>query len=258
MVVQPEVENLLLVIIAIAGFAAGFINALAGGGSFLTLPALIAAGIPPVDSNASSTVGLFPAQVAMAFASRKSLAEVSRDERINVKVLGLISLGGGLVGGLLLLVTSQAAFSKIVPWLLLFATASFAAGMVPGIARGRAWLGRRGVYFVQWLVSIYGGYFGGGIGILMLATLGLYGLTDIFLMNGLKILLAMLMNAAAVVTFAVTGLVHWPETIVVALASSLGGLLGVRVSRRIRPTYVRMFVIFIGLALSIYFYVKPA
>jgi uncharacterized membrane protein YfcA len=155
-------------------------------------------------------------------------------------------------------VTSQDAFSRLVPWLLLFATASFAAGLITGLTRGKTWLDRKGVYVAQWLVSIYGGYFGGGIGILMLATLALYELTDIILMNCLKVLLAMLMNAAAVVTFACTGLVHWRETLVLALMSSLGGILGVRLSRRIRPTHIRLFVIFIGMILSIYFYVKPA
>lgn len=244
-------------IVALAGLSAGFINALAGGGSFLTLPALIAAGVPPVAANASSTVGLFPAQVATAFTARRSLSEISRDKNISLLGLSVISLVGGLVGGLLLLVTSEQLFSRIVPWLILFATASFAAGLMPGATRGRAWLDRRGVYLVQGLVSIYGGYFGGGIGILMLATLALYGMTDILAMNGLKILLAMLMNAAAVATFAMTDLVHWPQTIVLAVTATLGGVFGVSLSRRIRPTYIRLFVIFIGLVLTIFFFVKP-
>jgi uncharacterized protein len=255
---RSKVRTLFLALVALAGFAAGFVNALAGGGSFLTLPALISAGIPPVAANASSTVALFPAQIAMAFTSRKALADVAHDGRINVKVLSLISLVGGFVGGLLLLFTSQQTFSRLVPWLILFATVSFAAGMVPGLTHGKTILGRRSVYLVQWLVSIYGGYFGGGIGILMLATLALYGLTDIILMNGLKILLAALMNAAAVVTFIVTGLVHWPEALLVAVTSSLGGVFGVRLSQRIRPTHVRLFVIFIGIVLTVYFLVKPA
>jgi uncharacterized protein len=245
-------------LVALAGFCAGFINALAGGGSFLTLPALIAAGIPPVDANASSTVALFPAQVATTFTERRTLAEVAQDRRINVIALSVISLIGGLVGGLLLLVTSQAVFSRIVPWLLLFATAAFAAGLMPGATRGKPWLDRRAVFVVQAIVSIYGGYFGGGIGILMLATLTLYGLTDIYLMNGLKILLATLMNAAAVVTFIISGLVHWPQTIIVAVAASLGGILAVRLSRTIKPTRIRLFVILIGIVLTIYFFVKPA
>ncbi len=255
---REKEPTLYLILVASAGFAAGFVNALAGGGSFLTLPALIAAGIAPVEANASSTVALFPSQIAMALASRQTLIEAAQDKRINVRLLSIISLVGGFFGGLLLLVTSQAAFSRIVPWLLLFATISFAVGMMPGFGRGQALLNRQGVYVAQALVSIYGGYFGGGIGILMLATLALYGLTDIFLMNGLKILLATLMNAAAVVTFAVTGLVHWPETLLVAVTSSLGGVLGVRLSRRIRPTHVRLFVIFIGIVLTIYFFIKPA
>lgn len=245
-------------LVALAGFCAGFINALAGGGSFLTLPALIAAGIPPVDANASSTVGLFPAQIVTAYTARESLTEVSRDRRINVLALSLISLVGGFIGGLLLLVTSQQTFGLIVPWLLLFATVAFAVGLMPGAMRGNPWLDRRAVFAVQGLVSIYGGYFGGGIGILMLATLTLYGLTDIYLMNGLKILLAALMNAAAVATFVLTGLVHWPQTLVMTIAACAGGVLALRLTRHIRPTHIRLFVILIGVILTVYFFVKPA
>jgi uncharacterized membrane protein YfcA len=248
----------MLAVVVFAAFAAGFVNALAGGGSFLTFPALIAAGLPPVDSNATSTVGLFPGQIATAFASRRSLVDASHDKRINVTALALISLIGGLVGGLLLLVTPQQIFSRIVPWLILFATIVFASGNLPGFSVTKVHLGQTGVLVAQALVSIYGGYFGGGIGILMLATLSFYGLRDIRVMNSLKILLAMLMNAGAVLTFSFTGLVHWWEALLVAVAALCGGFLGVHVSTRLKPTYFRAFVIATGIVLSIYFFIKPA
>src|SRR6202045_693584 len=194
-------QTMIFVLVTFAAFAAGFINAIAGGGSFLTFPALIAAGLAPIDANASSTVALFPGQIATGYAARDGLAAASADSRVNVPVLAAISLVGGLAGGVLLLVTPQSIFSRIVPWLILFATAIFAGGNYwrPGTTKFR--LNRQGIFAAQGLVAIYGGYFGGGIGILMLAALTLFGLRDIWLMNSLKILLSALMNASASVTF---------------------------------------------------------
>ena len=117
-----------IALVALASFAAGFINALAGGGSFLTLPALIAAGVPPIAANASSTVALFPGQITTGFAARDGIRAAAKDHRINVPALAAISLGGGLVGGLLLLVTPAELFARIIPWLILFATLVFAGG----------------------------------------------------------------------------------------------------------------------------------
>ena len=126
-------ETMIFGLVALAAFSAGFVNAVAGGGSFLTFPALIAAGLPPIDANASSTVPLFPGQIATGYFARDGLAAASADSRINVPVLATISLAGGLIGGLLLLVTPQTVFSRIVPWLILFATTIFAAGsFLPG------------------------------------------------------------------------------------------------------------------------------
>jgi hypothetical protein len=249
---------MIVALVALAAFAAGFINAVAGGGSFLTFPALIAAGLPPIDANASSTVALFPGQIATGYAARDGVKAALNDSRINVPVLALISLIGGLIGGLLLLVTPQSLFRSIVPWLILFATAIFASGNLlrPGV--GRFKLDRAGIFAVQGVVAIYGGYFGGGIGILMLAALTLYGLRDIWLMNSLKILLAVLMNAAAVVTFIIAGLVHWQMTILVGAFAIAGGYAGIYAARRLPAAWVKGFVVTVGIILSIYFFVKPA
>jgi uncharacterized membrane protein YfcA len=250
--------SIAIALVALASFTAGFINALAGGGSFLTLPALIAAGVPPIAANASSTVALFPGQVTTGVSARDGIRAAAKDHRINVPALSAISLVGGLIGGLLLLVTPASLFARIIPWLILFATLVFAFGnaLHPESARFR--LNRTGVLITQGLIAVYGGYFGGGIGILMLAGLTLYGLRDIWLMNSLKILLAVLMNAAAVVTFIIAGLVHWKLTILAAVAAIIGGYVGIHAARRLPQGVVKGFVIAIGLVLTVYFFVKSA
>jgi uncharacterized membrane protein YfcA len=249
---------MILLLVGAAAFLAGFINALAGGGSFLTFPALIAAGLPPIAANASSTVALFPGQIATAYSARDGLRKASHDDRINVPVLGIISLIGGLFGGLLLLITPPSVFSAIIPWLILFATLVFTGGSLLREDRLPFKLGGNGIFAAQAVVAVYGGYFGGGIGILMLATLTIYGLRDIWLMTSLKILFASLMNVAAVITFIIAGLVHWQVAIIMAIAALAGGYIGLHASRHLPPSVIRTFVILIGLALSVYFFVKPA
>jgi uncharacterized membrane protein YfcA len=246
------------VIVALAAFVAGFINAVAGGGSFLTFPALIAAGLPAIDANASSTVALFPGQIATGYAARDGLSAAAADSRVNVPVLAAISLVGGFIGGVLLLVTPQSFFSRIVPWLILFATAIFAGGNFVHTGKKIFRLNQTGIFAVQGLVAVYGGYFGGGAGIIMLAALTLFGLRDMWLMNSLKILLAVLMNAAAVVTFIAAGIVHWHWTIVVAVGAIAGGYTGLAAARRVPARIVKGFVVAVGLVLTIYFFVKPA
>ena len=247
---------LLLILVALAGFCAGFMNVLAGGGSFLTLPALIAAGLSVLGANASSTVALFPAQAVTSFMARGDLTALGRGDTavVGVPALAGIALVGGFAGALLLLMTPPGIFTHIVSWLILFATGVFARGArIPEGATGLR-LGRRGIYAVQAVVSIYGGYFGGGIGILMLAALTLFGLRDLKAMNGLKIVLAMLMNVAAVLTFLVAGLVQWTPTIVLGTAAVAGGLTGMATARRVSPRFIRAFVIAVGAVLTVFFF----
>ena len=245
-----------LLLVALAGFGAGFINALAGGGSFLTFPSLIAAGLPAIDANATSTIALFPAQVATTFAYRGTLMQSLEDPRIDGRKLATISLIGGFFGAILLLSTSEQVFERLVPFLLLGATLVFAAGMVMPKQAEKQLLSATGVLVAQCFVAIYGGYFGGGIGILMLAALTLYGLKDILLMNSLKMLLATLMNATATGVFLFSGRIHWFEAVVLSAGSIAGGFAGAHVGARIPPLFVRLFVIFIGLVLSLHFYLK--
>lgn len=249
---------MIFVLIAAAGFAAGFINVLAGGGSFLTLPAMIAGGLTALTANASSTIALFPAQVAAAWMSRDDMAMPEDAAGVSVRALAAISTVGGLFGALLLLVTPESVFSRIVPWLILFATLLFAQGSFGSgmVARRRFRLSRNGVYVVQGLVSIYGGYFGGGIGIMMLAALILFGLTDLRVMNSIKILLAMLMNVAAVATFIVAGLVRWQQTFVLMAGALAGSVVGIAAARRVPALWVRVFVIVVGLVLTVAFFLR--
>jgi uncharacterized membrane protein YfcA len=247
-----------LVLVLLAGFGAGFINALAGGGSFLTFPALIATGLPAIDANATSTIALFPAQVATTYAYRGTLGQSLADPRINGKILAIISLVGGLAGALLLLATPESFFERSIPYLLGGATLVFAFGMVMPERAEKQLVGPVGILVSQVFVAIYGGYFGGGIGILMLAALTLYGLKDIVLMNSLKMLLASLMNATATAAFVFSGKVHWTEAVILSAGSIAGGFAGAHAGSRIPPLYVRLFVIFIGVVLSIHFYLKTA
>ncbi|WP_317852926.1 sulfite exporter TauE/SafE family protein [Azospirillum agricola] len=240
-------------LLMMAGFASGALNAVAGGGAFITFPALLFAGVPPVSANASSTVALFPGQAASSWAYRRDIGAVSE---VNLPQFAALSLIGGLIGALLLLVTPNALFADFVPWLLLFATSVFAVGhYAPGVV-ARLRLGGRGVLAVQFLISIYGGYFGGGIGFLMLAALTLFGLRDIHAMNGLRILLAMLMNGAAVAAFAVSGAVSWPETLAMAVAAVAGGYVGALGAKRVDPKRLKTGVVAIGAALTAYFFAK--
>ena len=245
-------------LIAAAGFAAGFINVLAGGGSFLTLPAMMAGGLTALGANASSTVALFPAQALTTLLARKDMVMPHDPRGVSVRVLAAISTVGGLFGALLLLVTPASVFSRIVPWLILFATAVFAQGSfgAGALASGRIRLNRAGVYAAQSLVAIYGGYFGGGIGIMMLAALILFGLTDMRVMNSIKILLSMLMNVAAVVTFVVAGLVTWPQTLVLMAGAVAGGVAGIAAAKRVPALWVRIFVIVVGLVLTVVFFLR--
>lgn len=247
---------MILGVVALAGFAAGFINVLAGGGSFLTLPALIAAGLTALGANASSTVALFPSQAVTAVLARKDMVFPKEMAGVSVQMLAVISLIGGLFGGLLLLVTPSGVFTEIVPWLILFATGVFARGSA--IAQGAMAfrLDRRGIYAVQAVVAVYGGYFGGGIGILMLAALTIFGLRDMRVMNSIKIMLATLMNVAAVLTFVIAGLVQWNATIVLGIAALAGSLIGLVAARRVPSSYVRAFVIVVGLGLAAVFFLK--
>jgi len=240
--------------LALAAVAAGAVNAIAGGGTLLTFSALLTA-IPSVRANATSTVALVPASLAGAWGFRKELHTVRRW----VPLLIVPSFAGGLVGSLLVVLLPAGYFDALVPWLILTAALLFLF---------QPWLTRRtrpaapkagtvaAVVVFQFFVAVYGGYFGAGIGILMLSALGLMGLTDIHAMNGLKNFLAFCINGVSVVIFVVEKKVEWSVVPVMMAASILGGYLGARVARRVEPRLVRWFIIAVGLGLAGYYFYK--
>jgi uncharacterized membrane protein YfcA len=235
-------------------FAAGVVNSVAGGGTFLTFPALTFAGVPLIAANATSTAAVCPGALASAVAYRQDIKGLGRQTIISL--VG-ISLVGGLIGALLLLHTPQSAFASLIPWLLLSATLLFAVGRPLAVAlRRRFEIGPATLLVGQFCISIYGGYFGAGIGILMLGMMTIAGFTDVNEMNGIKALLSGCLNAVAVVTFIAAHEIYWPQAILMAVTAILGGYAGGYVARRVSATYVRASVIVLGAAMSLYFFLR--
>ncbi|TCS39210.1 hypothetical protein EDC30_101162 [Paucimonas lemoignei] len=242
-------------LVGTAAFFAGAMNSVAGGGTFFSFPALLAAGVPPVVANASNSVALWPASLSGAWAYRE---ELSRYKRYLVP-LGFVSLLGGVAGGLLLLSIKDATFSRLIPWLLLFATLLFTfSGRISGWLRG-AQAGEprnsSGALAGHAVVSVYGGFFGAGMGILMLASLAIAGHKDVHEINAIKNLLSAVIYSVSVCTFVIAGAISWPYTLLMAATAILGGYLGARFARKIPAQWLRSFIIVVGFVLSgIYFY----
>jgi uncharacterized membrane protein YfcA len=237
-----------------AGMVAGAMNALAGGGSFVSLPALIAAGVPPVQANTSSTVALFPGGLASAWAYRDGLGPVGT---VSLRALLAATLCGGLVGALLLLRTSSAAFTVVLPWLLLVASIALAFGRRIGEALRARWhIHAHAVLAVQFALGIYGGYFGGAVGIMMIAMWGLLDNRDLKLLNAPRTLLVSAANAVAVFAFIAAGAVRWPETLAMLAGAMLGGYGGAHVGRRAPPGVVRAITLCATTAITAAFFVK--
>lgn len=240
------------VLLIAAAFAAGALNSVAGGGSFLTFPSLVFAGIPAVVANASNTVAIFPASIASAIAYKEDI------ERLNEKQLKwwlFVSLVGGAAGAGLLLSTSDKTFRLIAPWLLLFASLLFAFGNQVSLAlRGRLHSSQPLILLLLFPIAVYGGYFGGGIGIMFLAALRLYGFTDIHGMNGIKTILAGALNAIAALIFISAHQVWWRPTLIMMVAAIAGGYVGPLVARKISPGLIRALVIAVGLVMTAYFF----
>ncbi len=232
-------------ILAASAFAAGLVNAVAGGGTLITFPALIATGVPPVAANATNTVALFPGQLASSLAYRSHIAE----ERRRALTLAIPSLIGGILGAVLLLELPERSFEKAVPWLIVFACVmlAFQGQLKRIVASARHANHPAALWIAQLLISIYGGYFGAGIGILMLAAMGILIPSSIQHANALKGLFALLINAVAAVIFVARGAVHVPEAVLMAAASIVGGFVGARVAQRLPPAGMRGFAIAVGL-----------
>jgi uncharacterized protein len=232
---------------------AGVQNALAGGGTFVTFPTLLMAGLDARAANITSTIALFPGQLTTAWAGR---AQVTGTEHLSVRALVGISLVGGIVGAALLLLTPSSFFELLVPFLVLFATGLFAWGsFVRRPADTHVHLGRKASYLSQFAIAVYGGYFGGGIGILMLAVLTAAGM-EFRSAGATKNLLAGVMNATAVLLFAFSHDVHWLYALVLAAGSIIGGQLGAYLLQRINVTLLRVFVVLIGTLLGVGLFIR--
>lgn len=231
-----------------AALWAGIQNTLAGGGTFLTLPALMLTGMNALSANITSTIALFPGQITSAWGGRGHVTGVGQ---LSFKALVVISLAGGVVGAILLLVTPSTIFARMVPWLVLFATAMFAWG---SFGRRRADGGARlkagGAAVAQFCIAVYGGYFGGGIGFLMLAALTAAGLA-IRNAGATKNVLAGAMNASAVLIFAFSPQVQWRQAAIAAVGAAVGGLIGAMLIRRVNEKLLRGAAVAIGVALTV-------
>ncbi|HTK13973.1 MAG TPA: sulfite exporter TauE/SafE family protein [Xanthobacteraceae bacterium] len=238
-----------------AGLIAGAMNALAGGGSFITLPALIAAGIPSVAANASSTVALYPASAASVFV-------YGRDGFMRVGGVPLaptiaVTLVGGLAGSLLLLWTPTTLFDHALPWLLLLATLALAFGRQIG-----AWLRARyrapaaAVLVIQFVLGVYGGYFGGAVGLMMMAAWSLLEGADIKSLNPPRVLLVTVANTVAVLCFIIAGIIHWPATLEMGLGAIGGGIAGAYLGRALPSRAVRLTTLLIAIGMTVAFFVR--
>jgi hypothetical protein len=242
----------MILLLFLAALWAGTQNALAGGGSFITLPALMLTGMDARAANITSCVALFPGQTTTGWAGHDY---VTGAENLSFRALFAISLVGGALGAVLLLVTPPVFFARLVPWLVLFATAVFAWGSFRPQTGASPKLGRLGAGAAQFMIAIYGGYFGGGIGFLMLAALTAAGLA-IRNAGATKNALAAVMNASAVAIFVFSREVHWLQAAVVCAGAMLGGMTGALMLKRVNETALRGFVILIGVALTIGLFVK--
>jgi uncharacterized protein len=237
-----------------AAFFAGAVNSIAGGGTLLTFPILIWLGLDPKVANATSTVALWPGLFGGVFGFRREM----NDSSLILMRLGVISVIGGGVGAWLLIATPSPTFARLVPFLILFATILF---MLQGpvnrwlhlpAADGEStkawWIG---AMIFQFFSAIYGGYFGAGNGILMLAAMGLLGLHDIHRANGIKNFLGICINCVAVVAFSIANLVSWPRALLMAVAALAGGYVGARTAQRVGRVFIRRAIVAIGFVITI-------
>ena len=241
------------ILLFLAGIVAGAQNSLAGGGSFVTLGMLVIAGLDPRAANITSTIALFPGQAASGYAGRKMVAGI---KDLSFKALWRISLAGGVAGALLLLATPSAFFAGLVPWLVLFATAVFFWGsFLRQSSEHASLLGAGPAAVAQFLIAVYGGYFGGGIGFLMIAALTIAG-QNVRMAVATKNALAAAMNASAVVVFAFSDLIHWPAAIALAAGGVIGGLSGSWLLHRLAEKLLRGFIVVVGVALTIWLFIR--
>lgn len=243
-----------LILAFAAGIVGGAMNALAGGGTFATLPALIAMGLPSNVANATSNVALLPGAGASAYAYRDELAPIGG---LSVRTLAIITFAGGLIGSVLLAVTPRRAFDLIIPWLLLFAFAVMVFGKrASDWLHARVTIGRRTLVTAQSLLGIYGGYFGGGVGLITTAVYGLLAGAHPRSLFAIRTLMLATANLAAAFVFIATGLVKWWACLPVLAGGILGGWLGARVGKKLPPWLVRAWTLLVTGVTTLVFFVR--
>jgi uncharacterized protein len=273
------------VFLFLAAFLAGTLNAVAGGGSFISFPALLFAGIAPIPANATSTAAVWPGTVASSVAYRNAF---SAEARRLLPPLMIIGVFGGIIGARILLLTPQTTFMRIVPWLLLGATLIFCfsrhlsaslherlrrraaahaaatpaedGATAPNSPASAADHRPRALYYIglvlALIISMYIGYFGAGVGILVLALLAFLGMEDIHAMNAVKSLLVTLVNGVALANFIVARVVVWPQAVLMLVGAALGGYGGAYFAQKMNPQHIRYVVIVTGFAMSAYFFIR--
>jgi hypothetical protein len=246
------------ILLFFAGALAGAMNAVAGGGSFVAFPTLLFTGVPPIPANATNTLSLWVGTAVSGGAYRRHL---NLPRRV---LLPLVSMGllGGLAGALLLIKTPAHTFLRLIPWLMLAATLLFTSGrhltgrLSAGISHQASNAALAAASFFELLVAIYGGYFGGGIGIMNLAMFAALGMTDIHEMNALKIVLVAVINGVAAVTFIATDSIVWPQALVMIVGAGLGGYASAHYAQKLPQSLVRAMIITLGVGMTIYFFLK--
>jgi uncharacterized protein len=241
-------------LLAGASAVAGVVNAVAGGGTLLTFPTLLATGVPAVAANATNTVALFPGQLASSWAYRGHIGE----ERKRALTLAIPSLIGGLAGAVLLLALPEKAFEEIVPWLILFACVLLAlqGPIKKAVSRSPHATHPAAIWISQLFISIYGGYFGAGIGILMLAAMAIMIPSSMQHANALKVLFSLLINAIAAGIFVAMGAARLPEATLMAVASIGGGFMGAKLAQRLPPLGMRLFAIGVGIYAAVRMFLR--
>jgi uncharacterized protein len=259
MPIEPPITYLNGFLLFATAFIAGGLNAVAGGGSFISFPTLIFTGVSPIAANATNNTALWVASLASAGAYRQDLDV----DRRTMLILSGVSLCGGLLGSILLLYTSADVFKKLIPYLLLLATVVFIGGeslkqWLQSFERADAPKSLPLVYLVviQLVVAIYGGFFGAGIGILMLASLTFFNLRNIHAMNALKTWLGTCINGIAIIPFLFAGIIAWHQTSIMAIGGALGGYFIANFARRIPSIIIRRFVSIVAISMTTYFFIR--
>jgi len=247
-------DHTALLLPAVAGLIGGTMNALAGGGTFATLPALIAVGLPANAANATSNVALLPGAATSAWAFRDEIGPVGG---VPWRLLAAITFAGGLAGSALLVLTPSHAFDLIIPWLLLFAFIVLAFGRsAADWLHARVTIGRPALLVTQGLLGVYGGYFGGGVGLMTTALYGLLAQVDPRAMFAPRTLMLAVANGAAAIVFVATGLVRWWACLPMLVGAVIGGWLGAHVGKRLPPRAVRLWTLLVTLTTTVVFFLR--